>query len=191
MSWIDDFKQEQIFINREEKHSKYWSAVIDDKTHKTTIKWGRLGTKGQSQTKTFASNYAASIFVHDKIREKRRKGYDPVDKATFEKASIEAAIVGTQNKCGQLEWVEITDPTHLEYKPCSEARLQDPSCNPGIIVNVETRKKYDGRTSFNLLFTFNQSFNLNTKQIITRTSPIYELTSKVEEAIGRSLTETA
>lgn len=132
--------------------------------------------------------YAASSFVEGKITEKRRKGYRKIDKTTFDKLCVEAAIVGTQNKCSQLQWVEILDPVSLSLKPCDELRLQDPACNPGIMVDVETRKPYGGRTHFHLLFMFDKSIDLGTKQTITKASPIYEMTAKVEEAIGRSLT---
>jgi predicted DNA-binding WGR domain protein len=197
MSWYDQYKKETILVNTTEEHNKFWASEID-KSHTATIRWGRLGTKGQQQIKHFSTEWDAANFVAGKQREKERKGYKRIEKTKFDKMCVEAAVVGTQNKCGGLQWVEITDEGSMEFKPASEERLMSPDCNPALRVDLETKKKYGGRDFFRLLLTFNQAFDLGVghavgqfglsgRTLITKTHPLYELTEKVEEAIGRTL----
>jgi predicted DNA-binding WGR domain protein len=191
MAWIDKYKTEQVLIQQEENHNKFWAAVVDEKTFKASIRWGRLGTKGQSQEKDFTTSWEAANFIDTKLREKRRKGYEPITKSAFDKLCIQSAIVGTANKCNQFEWVEIKGDNY--FVTIDDNRLQNPDCNPGVYVEVETKKKYGGESSFNILFTFDKAYLIGPKRfitpvgLITKESPIYELTAKVEEAIGRSL----
>jgi predicted DNA-binding WGR domain protein len=189
MAWFDRYKTEQIYVQQAEGHNKFWAASQDTATNRVIIRWGRLGTKGQSQVKDFPGAYGAVNFIDSKVREKTNKGYHKIDQSKFDRLALEAAIVGTQNKCHNFKWVEITDERNLIYKPVNEDRLQDPGCNPGIYVEVETKKQYGGCDSFRFLFTFTQAFEVAHSRpvLITKTNPLYELTSKVEEAIGRTL----
>lgn len=188
--WLDKYKKETTLINTGETHNKFWSSAVDEKTNQVTIRWGRIGTKGQDQVKDFVNQYAAIEFVRSKQGEKSRKGYHPIDKQKFDELSIQAAIVGASNKCRNFRWVEITDPANLKHVPCDADRLQSPDCNPGVFVEVETKKEYDGRHLTALLFTFSQVYDVTDGRkvlLVTKASPIYELTKKVEEALGRSL----
>lgn len=189
MGWFDKYKNEQYLIQQEDEHNKFWTAVMDPKTHKVTIRWGRIGTKGQSQEKDFSGEYAAGRFIEGKMSEKTRKGYRTIDKKKLDEMTIQAAIVGTSNKCHSFSWVEIKNPKELEFEKIKDDRLADPDLNPGIYVEVETKKEYSGRTKFKLLFTFEQVFDVSTRSpsLVTKASPIYELTQKVEEALGRTL----
>lgn len=188
--WLDKYKKETILIQQEGNHNKFWSSVVDEKTNKATIRWGRIGTKGQEQVKDFDNQYAATEFVRSKQAEKSRKGYRPIEKKKFDEMSIQAAIVGSSNKCRNFRWVEITDDANLKFSTCTEERLQNPDCNPGVFVEVETKKAYDGKNVFALLLTFTQVYDVTNGRnitLVTKTSPIYDLTQKVEEALGRSL----
>ncbi len=190
MAWYDKYKKETILIHQEAEHNKFWSAQMDEKTFKVVIRWGRLGTKGQSQEKEFSAEYGAGQFIESKMSEKRRKGYRPIEKKKFDELSIQSAIVGSSNKCRNFRWVEITDEANLKFQSISEDRLADPACNPGVFVEVETKKEYAGRTMFALLFTFEQVFDVTDGRnitLVTKASPIYDLTGKVEEALGRTL----
>lgn len=195
MSWLDQYKEEQILIHTGSGHNKFWSARWDPATGKVHIRWGRLGTSGQSQIKEFKSQYDASRFVSRKCDEKSCKGYTDtvngtkIDHQLFEKMTIEAAIVGTQNKCHEMQWVEIIDEASGRFEPITEDRLFSPDCNPGMLVELETRKEYDGDTKFRLLFTFDKCFKVRNNSIVpvTQSSDLYKMTQKVEEAIGRSL----
>jgi predicted DNA-binding WGR domain protein len=57
--------------------SKFWEISLDGASF--TVRYGRIGTDGQSQTKSFATAEAAQT-EHDKlVREKTKKGYAAVD----------------------------------------------------------------------------------------------------------------
>lgn len=195
MSWLDQYKEERIVVQQSDEHNKFWAAHWDEPAREVKVRWGRLGTAGQTQTKKFGSQYEAAIFISNKYNEKRRKGYKEtvdgkkIDRQLFEKMTIEAAIVGTQNKCHEMQWVEIADEANGMFSPITEDRLFSPDCNPGMLVQLETRKEYDGETSFRLLFTFDKCFKVGRGHItpITKSSDLYKMTQKVEEAIGRSL----
>lgn len=187
MAWCDRYKNEKIVICQEGPSNKFWAAHYDEATKTVHIRWGRIGQSGQTQEKSFESEYAAANFIDTKYREKARKNYKKIDKTQFDKLCIEAAIIGTANKCEQMRWVEIKDIDKLKFVDCTEARLQDPQCVPGIVITAKTKKVYDGQTTLNILFTFDNSYDLNNNTAITKTNPLYEITAKIEEAIGRSL----
>ncbi|HEY9734407.1 MAG TPA: DUF4240 domain-containing protein [Drouetiella sp.] len=61
------------FEYTDEKSGKFWEIGLNDKS--VTVKFGRTGTTGQLQTKSFSSHGEAQVH-HDKlIAEKIRKGY--------------------------------------------------------------------------------------------------------------------
>lgn len=195
MAWQDKFKKERILVCNLDSHNKFWAAQYDEQTNRVVVRWGRLGTKGQTQTKDFSASWEAVSFIDGKYREKARKGYTHIEQSDFDRRSIEAAIVGTQNKCYDFRWLKIIDDRvgHLEFEVADELILQDPNCNPGIRVSLETKKEYANRKSFTLVFTFDKAFDIVTAGRsssavpIAKSSPLYELTQKVEEALGRSL----
>jgi predicted DNA-binding WGR domain protein len=53
--------------------SKFWEIAQSDKT--VTVRFGRIGTNGQTQTKEFADADAATKHVEKLIKEKTGKGY--------------------------------------------------------------------------------------------------------------------
>ena len=53
--------------------AKFWEVTVTDKEVK--VRFGRLGTEGQCQTKTFASAAAANVHVEKVIQQKTEKGY--------------------------------------------------------------------------------------------------------------------
>lgn len=205
MPWYDRYKQEKIVVQQGAGHNKFWAAHWDETTTTVHVRWGRLGTKGQTQDKKMGV-HEASRFIDTKYAEKRRKGYTEryqgrvIDHTIFEKMATEAAIVGSSNKCHQMQWVEIVknDPTTgkpaangvTALKPITDDRLSEPDCNPGLMVKLETKKQYGGNNKFDLLFTFDRAFHLVGGGIyeITKSHALNELTAKVEEALGRSLT---
>lgn len=202
MSWYDRYKDEKILIHQGDEHNKFWAASWDDKTNEVNVRWGRLGTKGQSQTKKFGGNYAAVNFIDNKFREKRRKGYSdqfngkPITQATMDRLHTEAAIVGTQNKCHDFKWVEIEMEAGgaVYFKEIPEERLYDPDCHPAILVDFETRKDVQGRDKFKFLFTLEETYDIlghsqraTADQLVGTGHPMRKMVDKVEEAIGRSL----
>jgi len=204
MAWWDKYKTETIVVHQGEEHNKFWAAQLDTNTFNVLIRWGRMGTKGQSQEKKFRSQHEAAGFIDSKLNEKRRKGYvstfngRPIDKAKLEELCIEAAIVGTSNKCHTMQWVEITndDPVTIAFSKIDQARLIDPTCNPALLVDIETKKGYCGQSRFSILFTGDAAYFshpnpsiVKKDQRITPSHEVAELTGKIEEAIGRKLSQ--
>ncbi len=64
------------FEFREGNSSKYWEIALNGQQH--TVRFGRIGSNGQSQTKSFSSESAAQNDVDRLIAEKKRKGYREV-----------------------------------------------------------------------------------------------------------------
>jgi len=196
----DKFTEEHILIQQDSLHNKYWAARLDEATMTVHIRWGRLGTKGQGQTKQFGGKYEATNFMSTKFNEKARKGYKDkirgtqIDPGMLEKLSIEAAVVGTQNKCQGMEWVEIVsrDDSACKFTRINDTRIYEPDCTPGLLVSMETKKEYHKLNTFSLLFTGDAAFLADQYTgvaylKIDKADPLYELTQKVEEAVGRSL----
>ena len=53
--------------------SKFWEVSVSGLD--VTTRWGKIGTGGQSKTKTFASETAAAAEAEKLIEEKTEKGY--------------------------------------------------------------------------------------------------------------------
>jgi predicted DNA-binding WGR domain protein len=202
VNWYDKFAKERILINVADTHSKYWAAYLDEATATVHVRWGRLGTKGGQQAKTFPHASQAVSYISTKFNEKQRKGYtdkirgETIDAGRLEKLSIEAAIVGTQNKCQSMEWVEITsaDDSACKFARINDTRIYEPDCTPGLLVTMETKKTYHQLNDFSLLFTGDAAFLADQYTGIAylkveKKDPLYELTQKVEEAVGRSLSK--
>ena len=58
--------------------SKFWE--VSQRGTKVTVRWGRIGTTGQSKVKTFANALKAGEFQVKLVREKIGKSYIPCDK---------------------------------------------------------------------------------------------------------------
>lgn len=70
------FRPMRRFELTEGTSSKFWSIALDGTSF--TVQWGRIGTAGQSQTKTFPTDAKARA-AHDKlVQEKLDKGYAEV-----------------------------------------------------------------------------------------------------------------
>ncbi|GHG42458.1 hypothetical protein GCM10017784_41460 [Deinococcus indicus] len=65
---------------------KFYEARVDDCT--LTLRYGRIGTDGQTQVKTFASPQAAAAEATKKLAEKRRKGYMEATLGEREKRNV-------------------------------------------------------------------------------------------------------
>jgi predicted DNA-binding WGR domain protein len=63
----------RYFEYGDSKSSKFWEISLDGPQH--TVRFGRIGTKGQSQSKMFSDAASAEHDASRLIREKTRKGY--------------------------------------------------------------------------------------------------------------------
>jgi predicted DNA-binding WGR domain protein len=66
----------RLFEFREGHSSKFWEIEVTGTDH--TVRFGRIGTSGQSQTKSFSSEAAAQKDSARLIAEKQRKGFREV-----------------------------------------------------------------------------------------------------------------
>lgn len=63
----------RYFENHLGTSNKFWEITVDGGT--TIAKWGRIGTNGQSKTKTFATHYRAADDAVKMCQSKLNKGY--------------------------------------------------------------------------------------------------------------------
>ncbi|GDG92706.1 MolR family transcriptional regulator [Escherichia coli] len=61
------------FIFQDEKSHKFWA--VEQQGNELHICWGKVGTKGQNQVKSFADAAAAAKAELKLIAEKTKKGY--------------------------------------------------------------------------------------------------------------------
>jgi uncharacterized protein (TIGR02996 family) len=85
------------FEFKDAKSHKFWEIEIDGDAY--TVRYGKFGTDGQVQTKTFASTDKAEAAAEKIIAEKVKKGYQEVkaDAATQAKAKAKTTPVGARN----------------------------------------------------------------------------------------------
>lgn len=130
-------------IQSKGKHNKFWSYEINDATYDVTVKWGRLGTKGQTKVYKFVSLWAAQSFADKKVREKQRKGYTEVEAETFDLKQMQAELVGAGCKIEELTFVKkIKDAEHNLYRTLKEeSALADPKYMPLIYCSLHLTGK--------------------------------------------------
>ena len=63
----------RYFEFSDDKSSKFWEITLADTA--VTVRFGRIGAKGQSKTHTFADAASAQVEADKLVREKTRKGY--------------------------------------------------------------------------------------------------------------------
>jgi predicted DNA-binding WGR domain protein len=66
-------QQKRFFEFKDDKSAKFWEVATDGTS--VTVRYGKIGTNGQSQTKEFADTDAASKHVAKLVAEKTGKGY--------------------------------------------------------------------------------------------------------------------
>lgn len=61
------------FTLQDGRHNKFWTVQTRGRYFFAT--WGKIGTRGQTQTKDFPSAEKARVYADNMIAEKRGKGY--------------------------------------------------------------------------------------------------------------------
>ena len=189
-----------IYVCSEEGHNKYW--IIDrDPTNPAIVlvKNGRLGSpKGTIQPpKDCGSEWSADRYIENKIDEKLRKGYRKIDENKFKQLTMQASVIGLNNKCDLMQWVEQipSDDQHYNFRNVGESRLMQPDYNPALLVSLTTKKAYAGQNSFRFLFTPDKSYEVRGYGVrggvhqfevreITKSDPLYDISSKVEAGMA-------
>ncbi len=90
--------------DRGEATNAFWKYELEGNTG-VTIRFGRIGLKGQEAKKSFDSQSARDKYVNDKIREKTRHGYQLSNEETLAKETQTAKELGTQYKIRRIQWV--------------------------------------------------------------------------------------
>src|SRR4051812_44000123 len=97
-------KRELVYMDA--KSSKFWNIELSGNSH--TVTYGRIGTEGQTLTKSFANEDAARKEMEKLIKEKLGKGY--VDSAG---SGATAEAVGTSAD-GQIPSIAFSSILHKE-----------------------------------------------------------------------------
>jgi predicted DNA-binding WGR domain protein len=130
-------------IQSKGKHNKFWSYEICDTSYDVTVKWGRLGTNGQTKVYKFASHWSAQDFADKKVREKRRKGYVEVETEAFNLKQLQAELVGSGCKIEELTFVKKIEGSedNLYQTLKEESALANPEYIPLIYCSLQLTGK--------------------------------------------------
>ncbi|SAP94706.1 WGR domain [Klebsiella oxytoca] len=86
------------FIYQDEKSHKFWA--VEQQDNELHLSWGKVGTSGQSQIKTFADSATAAKAKQKLIGEKTRKGY--AENTAAEKARPRLSLANLITDPGSL-----------------------------------------------------------------------------------------
>ncbi|WP_167978967.1 WGR domain-containing protein, partial [Lentzea indica] len=87
--------------------AKFWEIGRDGAA--VTVRFGRLDTHGQTQTKELASAEAAEAHVAKLVAEKEKKGYRPIGSAQVVQELPDAAPVAEQSTASVAEQPAVVD----------------------------------------------------------------------------------
>lgn len=117
----------------ENTSSKFWEVEVEDLD--LTVRYGRIGTGGQSKTKTFASHAAALAEEAKLIKEKTGKGYQEIGAApTAAPPAAKPAADKAQAKPA-AKAKPAPEPAHEPAKPLPAA---EPKPEPAALVPTAT-----------------------------------------------------
>lgn len=161
------------YVNIDKNHNKFWCIEKEQYKILNETKWvvktqnGRLGTKGTSQpNKHFNSESQADCYIISKVHNKTSKGYKQISDPKLSELNLNAAIVGSSNKCNSMEWVKYDEVTKILTNDIGKD-VGDPSYEPLLFVSLETRKAY-----------VNKNLQVNHFDILITSEKIYVLTIK-------------
>jgi len=113
------------FEFKDDKSSKFWE--IAQAGELVTVRYGKTGTTGQSQTKAFADDSAATKHMEKLIAEKTGKGYVELGANPIPIADTGNVDVGQQTASSKARKTAAT-PSAKSAKPKNP--LQDPEATP-------------------------------------------------------------
>jgi len=125
---------------------KFWNIELSGSEF--TVTYGRIGAKGQTQTKSFA-NAAKTLAAHDKlVAEKVGKGYVETTVGVFAAPStgkvLENAILAAPEdlgaRCAYGDWLSEHKDPRGEFMQCQLA-LEDESLNPAQRKDLQKRER--------------------------------------------------
>lgn len=92
----------------DEKSSKFWE--IEQDGHEFTVRYGRIGSDGQSKTKLFDDAATATKEAEKLIRSKTKKGYELVPETPSEESAAAVASGSSDERNPELEAAIIANP---------------------------------------------------------------------------------
>jgi len=113
------------FEFKDDKSSKFWE--IAQAGDLVTVRYGKTGTSGQSQTKTFADDSAAAKHMEKLIAEKTGKGYLELGANPIPISNTDNTDLGQQTAAFKAKKTAAT-PSAKTAKPKNP--LQDPEATP-------------------------------------------------------------
>ncbi|KAI9020537.1 hypothetical protein DFJ74DRAFT_131533 [Hyaloraphidium curvatum] len=101
-----------------EHTTKFWEISLEEGSSDTTVRFGKLGTNGQTRDKSHASSEEAAKFVEKMVKEKLKEGY------------VEAGVAAGDTEEGasgepvaeQKAPVDVEEPAAEEEKPAKRTR---------------------------------------------------------------------
>lgn len=110
------------FIYQDEKSHKFWA--VEQQGNELHISWGKVGTKGQSQIKSFSDAAAAAKAELKLIAEKVKKGY--VEQAK------DNSLQPSQTVTGSLKVADLS--TIIQEQPSFVAETRAPDKNTDAVL---------------------------------------------------------
>ncbi len=123
----------QRFEFSDGKSNKFWEITVEGDSF--TVRYGRVGTNGQTSTKTFRDAAKAQAEANKMIASKTKKGYQEVAVDAAAAANTGPAVTGNP----QLEAAIFDDPDNLEAWGVYGDWLQEQGDPRGELVNLEVR----------------------------------------------------
>lgn len=118
--------QKRYFEFKDDKSARFWEVSLQGAT--VTVRYGKIGAAGQSQTKEFADAGAASKHAHRLAAEKAGKGY-------FESGKIappeSTKAVDTLARSTALKWTKVGN-----RKPAALNPAKDPDASPKVLLGL-------------------------------------------------------
>ena len=119
-------------------NNKFWIARLYS-DFSVFVHWGRIGTTGANQTKSFNSQYSAKDFIDRKTREKRNKGYSEIE-------TIDEIITDTSIQEARKLLNEISE--FVEKKDFDSYRFRDILNKYLMLIPQKVQSKLNSKTLF-------------------------------------------
>lgn len=124
--------------------AKFWEGVQAGTS--VTVRWGRIGTAGQTKDRAFADEGAAQSFLDKQVAEKKRKGYNEAGSAQvrpLESVTVDRSAQPGQasTKHAQTEHAQ-TEHAPTEPEPVEPAQIDEDAfvLSPGLAKQVLPRR---------------------------------------------------
>jgi len=145
-----------MWVQQSGKHNKFWTCEVIGKNFNTT--YGRIGTDGQTSSKSFSSNYEAQAWADKKILEKHRKGYTKVGKDEHALLQVQAQIIGAGNKVEHVGLAVLHAGYLVEIEP---EGAYDPNLDIYLMIQFRLRDKSGATDPYLIALNEKEAFQLH------------------------------